>query len=92
MPRDDFMSIYRVACERRLRHYISAHLYLRDFIPVPVSLLNTRRIGGTANQVDVPADVTPDRGQRDVPTDLMGAVKATGGLAISIWNAGGGRK
>ena len=38
----------------------SRQVYLRDYVPLPVSLLNTRRIGGTANQVDVLADVTPD--------------------------------
>ncbi len=77
MPRDDFMSIYRDAVNEDYAT-TSRQVYLRDYVPLPVSLLNTRRIGGTANQVDVPADVTPDRGQRDVPTDLIGAAKVTG--------------
>ena len=34
-------------------------------------------IGGTANQVQVPEGVSLDRGQRDVPTDLLGAAKVT---------------
>ena len=79
MPRDDFSSIYRVALNEDYAT-TSRRTYLKDFIPVPVSLLNTRRIGGTANQLEVPAGITPEVGQRDTPTDLVGAVKATGGL------------
>ena len=79
MPRDDFSSIYRVALNEDYAT-TSRRTYLNDFIPVPVSLLNTRRIGGTANQLEVPAGITAEVGQRDTPTDLVGAVKATGGL------------
>ena len=38
------------------------------------------RIGGTANQVSVPTDLNLERGQRDVPTDLLAAAKVTGGV------------
>lgn len=61
----------------------SRRVYLRDFIPTPISLLNTRRIGGTARQVEVPAEVTVARGQRDRPTDLLGAAKLTGSVGDS---------
>ena len=49
-----------------------------EFFPPPISLLNTRRIGGTATQVTVPNGITPDPGERDLPTDLLGAAKLTG--------------
>lgn len=58
----------------------SRRVFLRDFIPTPISLLNTRRIGGTARQVDLPLGVTADRGESDRPTDLLGAVKLTGSI------------
>ncbi|MFT7651504.1 MAG: hypothetical protein ACI9UU_000607 [Candidatus Azotimanducaceae bacterium] len=58
----------------------SRRVFARDFLPTPISLLNTRRIGGTARQVSLDADVTPERGQRDLPTDLLGAVKLTGSV------------
>lgn len=58
----------------------SRRVFSRDFLPTPISLLNTRRIGGAARQVDVPEGLTPNRGQRDVPTDLLGAAKLTGSL------------
>ena len=47
-------------------------------MPSPISLINTRRIGGTASQVSLDEGVSPFRGQRDVPTDLLGAAKLTG--------------
>ena len=56
----------------------SRRVFLRDYIPTPISLLNTRRIGGTARQVTVPDGVTPDRGQTNLPTELLGAAKLTG--------------
>ncbi|MEC8809663.1 MAG: DUF5916 domain-containing protein, partial [Pseudomonadota bacterium] len=79
MPRDDFSSIYRMAVNEDYAT-TSRQIYLKDFVPVPVSLLNTRRIGGTANQLTLPEGVTPEPGQRDTPTDLLGAVKVTGGV------------
>ncbi|NCF32849.1 MAG: hypothetical protein GWP50_04690, partial [Proteobacteria bacterium] len=45
MPRDDFSSIYRIALNDDYAT-TSRQIYLNDFVPVPVSLLNTRRIGG----------------------------------------------
>ena len=56
----------------------SRRVFLSTFVPAPISLLNTRRIGGIANQVNVPTGITPLRGERALPTDLMGAVKVTG--------------
>ncbi len=58
----------------------SRRIYRSDFQPGPISLLNTRRIGGTATQVSVPEGFTPARGERDLPTDLLGAAKVTGKL------------
>ena len=49
-----------------------------EFLPDPITLLNTRRIGGTATQVTVRDGITPDPGERDLPTDLLGAAKLTG--------------
>jgi hypothetical protein len=79
MPRGDFFANYRVALNEDYAT-TSRQIYLRDFVSTPVSLLNTRRIGGTANQVEVPEGVSLDRGQRDVPTDLLGAAKVTGAV------------
>jgi hypothetical protein len=58
----------------------SRQVFRSDFHPAPISLVNTRRIGGTANQVTVPEGVTPNDGERDLPTDLLGAAKITGTL------------
>jgi hypothetical protein len=77
MPRDDFSSISRIALNEDFST-TSRRVWLQEHVPLPVSLLNTRRIGGTASQMTVPDDVSLDRGQRDVPTDLLGAAKLTG--------------
>jgi hypothetical protein len=58
----------------------SRRVFRSDFFPAPVSLLNTRRIGGTATQVIEPNGITPNRGEDDLPTDVLGAVKLTGGF------------
>lgn len=58
----------------------SRRIFVSDNVPPPVALLNTRRIGGTATQVDVPAGITVNRGEQDLPTDLLGAVKVTGAV------------
>lgn len=58
----------------------SRRVFVTDYLPAPVSLINTRRIGGTATQVTLPAGVQPNRGEQDLPTDLLGAVKVTGRL------------
>ena len=77
MPRDDFSSISTIALNGDFST-TSRRIYLQEHVPLPVSLMNTRRIGGTANQMSVPEDVTLDRGQRDVPTNLLAAAKVTG--------------
>ena len=77
MPRDDFSSISRIALNEDFST-TSRRVYLQEHVPLPVSLLNTRRIGGTASQMMVPDGFTLDRGQQDVPTDLIGAGKLTG--------------
>ncbi|NJN50428.1 MAG: hypothetical protein HC809_00135, partial [Gammaproteobacteria bacterium] len=56
----------------------SRRVFLNTFVPAPISLLNTRRIGGTATQVEVPPGVVPLRGEFALPTELLGAAKATG--------------
>lgn len=77
MPRDDFSAISRIALNEDFST-TSRRVFLQDEVPLPVSLLNTRRIGGTASQVSLPDDVVLERGQVDVPTDLLGAAKVTG--------------
>ncbi len=77
MPRTSSGNIFRITANDDFAS-TSRRVFLRDFIPTPISLLNTRRIGGTARQVSVPDGVTPNRGQRDLPTDLLGAAKFTG--------------
>ena len=58
----------------------SRRVFRTEFDPAPISLLNTRRIGGTATQVTLRDGVTPDPGETDLPTDLLGAAKLTGSL------------
>ena len=58
----------------------SRRVFSMDFIPTPISIVNTRRIGGTANQVTRPEGVTPLTGERDLPTKLLGAAKFTGAI------------
>ena len=79
MPRNSTGNIQRIITNTDFSS-TSRRVYERDFIPTPISLVNTRRIGGTANQVMLPDGVTPIRGQTDLPTDLLGAAKVTGGL------------
>ena len=52
--------------------------FVTDDLPAPISLVNTRRIGGTASQAQLPSGFLALRGERDQPTDLLGAVKLTG--------------
>jgi len=64
--------------------------FFREFIPTPVSILNTRRIGGIATQVTVPAGVTPNPGENNLPTELLGAAKISGnfgGLRYAVLGA-----
>ncbi|MGA1102420.1 MAG: DUF5916 domain-containing protein [Pseudomonadales bacterium] len=68
----------------------SRRVFLKDHLAAPISLINTRRIGGTANQVAVPAGIQLERGERDQPTDLLGAVKlsgSAGGLRYGMLSA-----
>ncbi len=48
------------------------------FNPTPTTLVNTRRIGGAPNLVDVPDDVSLSGVEQGRPTELIGAAKATG--------------
>jgi len=77
MPRSSMSNLSRITNNE---DYSSAsrRVFSRDFVPSPITLMNSRRIGGTANQVELDPGITPNRGQRDVPTDLGGAAKATG--------------
>jgi len=79
MPRNSVGNIQRIITNNDFAS-TSRRVFARDFLPPPISLVNTRRIGGTANQVTPPAGVVPDRGQRDIPTDLLGAMKLTGSI------------
>ena len=56
----------------------SRRSFMYDFMTPPISLLNTRRIGGAARQVRVPDGITPRRGETGLPTELLGALKLTG--------------
>ena len=56
----------------------SRRVFMNTLMPAPISLFNTRRIGGTPTQVPVPPGVTPLRGEFALPTDLLGALKGTG--------------
>ncbi|MEM7080498.1 MAG: DUF5916 domain-containing protein [Pseudomonadota bacterium] len=89
MPRASTGNIFRITANDDFAA-TSRRVFLKDFIPTPISLINTRRIGGTARQVTVPTGVTPNRGQRDLPTDLLGAAKLTGqigGLRYGVLGA-----
>jgi hypothetical protein len=48
------------------------------FMPTPTTLLNTRRIGGAPNLVDVPEGVSFAGTELSRPTELLGAAKITG--------------
>jgi len=78
-PRSSIGNIFRVVTNDDF-NTTSRKVTVSDYVPAPISLMNTRRIGGTANQVTVPAGVTPNRGERDRPTDLLGAAKLTGAI------------
>ena len=58
----------------------SRRIFVTDNLPTPISLLNTRRIGGTASQVQLGPGEIPLRGEQDQPTDLLGAVKLNGSI------------
>ena len=48
------------------------------FTPEPTTLLNTRRIGGSAKHIAIPDTVDISNVERNRPTDLLGAVKVVG--------------
>ena len=56
----------------------SRRSFMYDYMTPPISLLNTRRIGGAARQVRIPDGLTPARGESGIPTELFGALKLTG--------------
>jgi len=56
----------------------SRRVFMNTFVPAPVSLFNTRRIGGIPTQVAAPTGITLLRGETALPTDLDGAAKITG--------------
>lgn len=78
-PRSSFSNIQRGMTNENFAT-TSRRVFRSEFHPAPISLLNTRRIGGTATQVTVPTGITPNRGERDLPTELLGAAKLTGSL------------
>ena len=64
--------------------------FITDSLPTPISIVNTRRIGGTASQISLDDGIMPRRGERNLPTDLLGAAKLTGsvgGLRYGILGA-----
>lgn len=68
----------------------SRRVFLQEYIPTPISIVNTRRIGGIATQVSVPPGVTPNPGENNLPTELLGAAKISGnfgGLRYAVLGA-----
>ncbi len=68
----------------------SRRVFTNDFLPTPISIVNTRRIGGTATQVSLPSGVTPNAGETSLPTELIGAAKVSGnvgGLRYAVLGA-----
>lgn len=59
----------------------SRRVFMTTYQPAPISLFNTRRIGGTPNQLAVPDGISPQRGELARPTELYGALKMTGSFA-----------
>ncbi|MFT4713429.1 MAG: hypothetical protein ACJAVI_005400 [Candidatus Azotimanducaceae bacterium] len=76
-PRANTGNIYRIITNDDF-NTTSRKVFSNDFVPAPISLMNTRRIGGAANQVTLPMGVTPDRGETDRPTQLLAATKVVG--------------
>ena len=76
-PRANFGNIARSITNDNFAS-TSRRVWRNEFLPVPISLVNTRRMGGTATQVEVPEEVELRRGERGLPTDLLGAAKVTG--------------
>ena len=78
-PRANTGNIYRIVTNDDFST-TSRKVFLSDFVPTPISLMNTKRIGGAATQVTLPAGVTANRGETDRPTQLLAASKVVGQL------------
>ena len=66
----------------------SRRVFTTNYLPAPISLINTRRFGGTASQLRTTQ--TLRRGEADRFTDLLGAAKITGsagGLRYGVLGA-----
>ncbi|XOV89245.1 MAG: DUF5916 domain-containing protein [Pseudomonadota bacterium] len=78
-PRANTGNIYRIITNDDF-NTTSRKISSGQYVPAPISLINSRRIGGSANQQTVPAGVTADAGENRRPTELLGAGKLTGSL------------
>ena len=78
-PRSNTGNIYRIIVNDDF-NTSSRKVFLNDYAPTPISLMNTKRIGGATTQVSVPAGVRVNRGETDRPTQLLGAAKVVGQL------------
>ena len=78
-PRANSYNIYRIMSNNDFGN-TSRKGYSYDFIPTPISMMNTRRIGGTASQVTVPDGMTKNRSEENRPTDMLAATKVTGSV------------
>jgi len=65
---------------RSTRQGSGARATPKTFVPEPTTLLNTRRIGGPPRHLKLPDGVEVNPVERGKPTDLLGAVKATGAM------------
>jgi len=68
----------------------SRRVFTNDFLPTPISIVNTRRIGGIATQVTLSPGATPNAGETSLPTELIGAAKVSGnfgGLRYAVLGA-----
>jgi len=66
------------AAVRAVRNGSGARSTPNSFSVQPTTLVNTRRIGGTAPQPDIPAGLTITDVELGKPSDLAGAAKITG--------------
>ena len=63
---------------QRFNSGVGARRALRTWRVEPTTLLNTRRIGGSAKHVEVPDGVSVEGVELSKPTDLAGAIKIVG--------------
>ncbi|MCB1645638.1 MAG: hypothetical protein KDI36_09305 [Pseudomonadales bacterium] len=78
-PRSNTGSILRVITNEDY-NTTSRKIFITDYVPPPISLMNTKRIGGAATQPVIPAGISLDNGETDRPTKLLGAAKVVGQL------------